>query len=214
MEILGLSASTPKSRSWILELLWPTVGSEVAAETASRNGLWVCFVIGAISALAAVGTLGFSMSSLLGAFFLMLYFLVLGIGVGAGSRVASLVAILYLLFSLAIAAVQGKFGVPILPIIAMGLLFGSLRAAVALRKFRRLALASAVPPDLPESAYRDSAPQHLRLMAEADERGFINGATRLWRRISPAGELILGSMTLLYFGLMLLNTLAKISRSS
>ncbi len=210
METLGLSSSTPKSRSWILELLWPTVNSEVAAETASRNGLWVCFLIGAFSALVTAGSLRFSLPGLLGGLIVMFYFLVLGAGVGAGSRVASLVAILYLLFSLGIAAVQHQLGIPVVPVIAMGLLFGSLRAAVALRKFRRQQATSSVPPDLPESVYRESAPEHLRRLAEADNRGFINGAMRLWRRISPAGELVLGSLTVLYFGLMLVGLMSKI----
>jgi hypothetical protein len=202
METLGLSDSTRKSRSWILELLWPTVDNEVSAETAARNGMWVCIVVGALSALQAVAITRASLASLLVGALMILYFLILGIGVGAGSRVACIVAIFYILSSVALSILMHQFSLPFIPVITIGLLLGSLRAAVALRRFRTEQATSSLPPDLPESAYRESAPEHLRLMAEADERGFLTRLTRVWRRISPGGEIVLTSLTLLYFALI------------
>jgi signal peptidase I len=196
METLGLSSSTPKSRNWILELLWPLLKDDVSAEMALRNGMYVCFACGIFSLL---GTL--AAKQVIGGFFLLIFFVFLGAGVRAGSRVAALSAFLYYLASSVFALFAGQLSLPILPIIAMGLLLGAVRASFFLVEWRRQRSLSTEPPDLPDSAFVEAAPEHLRNIARS-EGGFENALVKGWTLLGPVSPILVGLMWLLIVGLI------------
>ncbi len=187
METPGLFGTAPKSRSWFLELLWPILDSDVAAETALRNGMYVCFAFALLSALA-----GLAQKSFAGAIFSVLYLAFLGIGVRAGSRFTAVTAFIYFALSFTLAILTaGAAAISIIPLIGMGLLLGAVRASLFLAAFRRRNAASATPPDLPEAAFYDSAPAHLREMAQR-EVGFENRVKSVWSVLSPLPEVVTG----------------------
>ncbi len=203
METLGLSSSTPKSRNWILELLWPLLKDDVSAETALRNGMYVCFACGILSFL---GTLAAKQA--VAGFFLLVFFVFLGAGVRTGSRVAALSAFLYYFVSTTFTFIVGQISLPILPIIAMGLLLGAVRASFFLVKWKRQRSLSSEPPDLPDSAFAEAAPEHLRNLAHS-EGGLERVLIKSWTALGPVAPIIVGFLLSLIVVLLTLATVIK-----
>jgi signal peptidase I len=211
METLGLSSSTPKSRNWILELLWPLLNDDVSAETALRNGMYVCFACGLLSFL---GTLPAHQA--IGGLFLLVYFVFVGAGVRSGSRIAALSAFGYYVASTIFAFVVGPISLPIVPIIAMGLLLGAVRASFFLLKWNRQRALSSQPPDLPDTAFIEAAPEHLRSLASGEGR-FENVLMKIWTTLGPVSPILVAVLWLLIVALLALATIVRpyaISNSS
>jgi signal peptidase I len=119
MEILGLSASTPKPTSRIRELFWPDIQDEVAAVTAARNTIYACLLIAistGVLALMSGQSAWISVDVLL--------FIMAGIGVRQLSRAAAITA--FVMFALGWLA-AGGFN--ILRPILLAVLLGGIRAA-------------------------------------------------------------------------------------
>ena len=206
MDTLGLYSSPPKSRNWIVELLWPLFKDDVSAEMALRNGMYVCFACGLLSILSTLAA-----KQPIGGLFLLMFFVFVGAGVRAGSRTASLLAFGYYvaatIFSLIIGPVS-LLSSPIIPLIAMGLLLGAVRASFFLVKWKRQRALSNEPPDLPESAFIEMAPEQLRNLARR-EGGFENALMKSWTILGPVSPILIGALWLLIVSLMAVATIVR-----
>src|SRR6266403_976750 len=49
MQNLGLSESTPKTESRLKTLFWPTIRNEFDLDYITRQGFWICVVVGLLS---------------------------------------------------------------------------------------------------------------------------------------------------------------------
>lgn len=132
METLGLSPSTPKSRSRWLELFWPVIDSDVSARTAAQNAMYACFVIGALNLIGASNRL-----LLIAAFLNGLFFVVAGFGIRAFSPMAVWTA--FVLYALnVIGSLISGFGLfSVVRIIALGLFIGGVRAVHFARSWQK-----------------------------------------------------------------------------
>jgi hypothetical protein len=122
MEILGLSESTPRTESRWRALLWPTIHNEADFDYITTQGLWICFIVAAITAIiSAVGG-----HPLTGAFESTVFFFA-GAGVRERSRVAGITAFsAYLLSALVMQRYTGG-GFGIVRIVFLALLFANVR---------------------------------------------------------------------------------------
>jgi hypothetical protein len=122
MQTLGLSDSTPRTESRWRALLWPTIRNEGDFDYITTQGLWICFIIAAVTVIftAIAGSL------LMGAFEGTFFFLA-GIGVRQRSRIAANSAFLsYFLSALVMQRYNGN-GFNIVRIIFLALLFANIR---------------------------------------------------------------------------------------
>jgi hypothetical protein len=122
MQTLGLSDSTPRTESRWRALLWPAITNEGDFDYITTQGLWICFIIAAVTVVftAIAG------SPLVGAFEGSFFFLA-GIGVRQRSRIAAIVAFSsYLLSALVLQRYTGS-GFGIVRIIFLALLFANIR---------------------------------------------------------------------------------------
>src|SRR5580700_3870017 len=87
MQTLGLSDSTPRTESRWRALLWPTIRNEGDFDYITAQGLWICFIIAAVTVVFTT----IAGSPLTGAFDATFFFLA-GIGVRQRSRVAAIAA--------------------------------------------------------------------------------------------------------------------------
>jgi signal peptidase I len=132
-------------------------------------------------------------AKLLGGIIVAVYLVLLGIGIRAGSRIASVTAFAYYALNLVaslFASPTAGFN-PIIQIIVMALLLGSVRASFFLAVEHRRNAASDLPPELPETAYYDSAPPELVALARRD-RGFEERIKKGWAAISPMPQILVG----------------------
>ncbi len=202
METLGLSHRAPKSRHWLLELLWPRLSSAVEADTALRNGMYVCFACAIVTALVGFFA-NVKAQSILGVV-VAGYLVFLGIGVRAGSRIAALTAFAYyaLSFATSVAVSPSAAMLPVVQIIVVALLLGAVRAAFFRSSERRRNAASDSPPELPETAFYESAPPALVALARRD-RGFEERIKKGWTFASPMPQLLVGlSWCFILFGVL------------
>ena len=122
MQTLGLSGSTPRTEARWRALFWPTIRNDGDFDYITAHGLWICFVVAAMTVLfsALAGSVG------LGIFEGAFYFLA-GLGVRQRSRVAAIAAFsAYLLGALVLQRYSGN-GFGILRIIFFALLFANIR---------------------------------------------------------------------------------------
>jgi hypothetical protein len=122
MQTLGLSDSTPRTESRWRALLWPTIRNEGDFDYITTQGLWICFIVAAVTVIftAIAG------SPLMGAFEGTFFFLA-GIGVRQRSRIAAIAAFSsYFLSALVMQRYTGS-GFGIVRIIFLALLFANIR---------------------------------------------------------------------------------------
>ena len=205
METLGLSTPAQKSRNWLLDLLWPVLDNDVAADTALRNGMYVCFVLAILGALANL-----AQPSIGGAVVTLLYIAFVGLGVRAGSRFAAITAFTYFAVNLITALlVQGAIAVSIVPFIAVGLLLGAVRASFFLARHRRRNASASVPPELPDTVFYESAPGFLRDLAHRDA-GWEDRLKKIWWTVWPLPEVGVAFCWLMIAANLLLITVCHI----
>jgi hypothetical protein len=122
MQTLGLSESTPRTESRWRALLWPTIRNDGDFDYITRQGMWICLIVGAFSVVSS-GLSGFpTVAALEGTFFFLA-----GLGVRQRSRVAAVAAFAaYLLRTLVAQRYTGN-GFGIGPIICLALLFANIR---------------------------------------------------------------------------------------
>jgi len=122
MQTLGLSDSTPRTESRWRALFWPTIRNAGDLDYATRQGLWICFIV-------AAGTFVVSMftGALIAGAFEGVFFFLAGLGVRERSRVAGVAAFsAYLLSALVSQRYTGN-GFGIVRIIFLALLFANIR---------------------------------------------------------------------------------------
>jgi len=122
MQTLGLSDSTPRTESRWRALLWPTIRNEGDFDYITTQGLWICFIVAAVTVVftALAG------SPFMGAFEGIFFFFA-GLGVRQRSRVAAIAAFSsYLLRALVMQRYTGN-GFGILRIVFLALLFANIR---------------------------------------------------------------------------------------
>ena len=125
MQSLGLSDSTPKTEGRFRALFWPTIDSDIAAETAVRNAMYATWGISAVTCLliltGAVQAYGLIEVAL---------FLALGIGIRQFSVAASALALLLYLADVGASLRQGQMGLGIVTVIVIGLFLSAFRASL------------------------------------------------------------------------------------
>ena len=122
MQTLGLSDSTPRSESRLRALFWPTIRNSGDFDYITRQGFWVCFLVG-------VATIVFSAfaGTLLTGMFEGSFYILAAIGVRERSRVAAIAALsAYFLGSLVVQRYTGS-GFSVMRIIFLALLFANIR---------------------------------------------------------------------------------------
>lgn len=130
MQTLGLSDSTPKSEGRLRALLWPTIGSDVAAATVGQNAMYACVGVGAVT-IALVLLRITPVSGLLDA----ALFLMLGIGVRQFSIAASILALLLYVANVVMSIAHGVIGPGgVVAVIITSLFISSVRAASFMRR--------------------------------------------------------------------------------
>jgi hypothetical protein len=133
MQTLGLSDSTPKPTSRLRDLFWPDLSAEPSAESACDTASWACFAIAGITAIFAFITNPWALLD-------GLLFLLIGLGLRAKSRPASIAGfLLYVLET--IAYISGGRMPGVLTILILAILFNSIRASFAYHRMRKAALA-------------------------------------------------------------------------
>jgi hypothetical protein len=142
MQTLGLSDSTPKPTSRLKDLFRPDLSNEVSALTVCHTASWACFII-------ALGTAALAAFANPAALLDAGLFVLLGLGIRKAFRGAAVAGfVLYILEQI------GNFVAGRIPSVAAVfisvILFNSMRAAYAYRKFR-----CAPSPALPVPAHQD-----------------------------------------------------------
>jgi len=135
VETLGLSPSTPKSRSRFLELFWPVIDSDVAARTAAQNAMYACAVIGLFS-LLLIPLAG----NVVGAVASCVFYLFAAAGIRSFSRVAAWSAFAIYGIDLIVSLfIGGAFGLPGIVVrgIVTALLVNGIRAQHFASRWRR-----------------------------------------------------------------------------
>ncbi len=122
MQTLGLSESTPKTESRWRALFWPTIRNEGDLDYVTRQGLWICFIVAALTIVMSALS-----GTLLSGLFEGAFFFLAGLGVRERSRVAGLAAFsAYLLGALVLQRYTGN-GFGVVRIIFLALLFANVR---------------------------------------------------------------------------------------
>src|SRR5947209_9001525 len=122
MQTLGLSASTPLTESRWRALLWPTIRNEGDFDYITAQGLWICFIVAALTLAGSAFNGSFVWGALESAFFFFA-----GVGVRQRSRAAAIAAFCsYLLSALVLQRYTGN-GFGIVRIIFLALLFANIR---------------------------------------------------------------------------------------
>jgi hypothetical protein len=130
MQQLGLSPGAPKSTSRLRELLWPDVRSEPGIKIAVNNAMWACFIIALFTTLVSLfGNYGGILDALL--------FAGVGFGIRRRSRIAAICGLTLYLLEQLYAISQGAFGIPIVPIIIVGVLLSGVRATTSAALLRK-----------------------------------------------------------------------------
>jgi hypothetical protein len=140
METLNLSESTPRSENRAKTLFWPTIENEIDVDTVTRQGFWLCFVVGVFSVIFNLSQ-GDAVSALMeGSFFLLA-----GVGVRRRSIAAAIGAFIVYSLTTLILLKLGQFGV--VRIFMMALLLANVRGTWLSAKLRRTATE---PPPVPQ----------------------------------------------------------------
>ena len=122
MQTLGLSESTPRTESRWRALFWPTIRNEGDLDYVTRQGLWICFIVAALTVVMSA----FAGAPVAGAFE-GAFFILAGLGVRQRNRVAGVAAFsAYLLSALVLQRYTGN-GFGIVRIIFLALLFANIR---------------------------------------------------------------------------------------
>jgi hypothetical protein len=139
MQLLGLSDSTPKPTSRLRDLFWPDLSVMPSAESACDTASWACFAIAGITAIFAVITNPWALLD-------ALLFLLIGLGLRAKSRPASIAG--FLLYVLETIASLSSGRMPgVLTILILAILLNSIRASFAYHRMRKAALAQSAPQE-------------------------------------------------------------------
>lgn len=124
MQTLGLSDSTPRSEGRLRALFWPTIRNGGDFEYITRQGFWICFLVGT-STIAISGFAG----QLLAGMFEGSFYILAGVGVRERSRVAAIVAFAaYLLDSLVVQRYTAN-AFSFLRLVCLALLFANIRGS-------------------------------------------------------------------------------------
>jgi hypothetical protein len=122
MQTLGLSDSTPRTESRWRALLWPTIRNEGDFDYVTTQGLWICFIVSALTLVLNALSGSLFLGVLEGSFFFLA-----GVGVRQRSRVAAVTAFSsYFLGALVLQRYTGN-GFGIVRIIFLALLFANIR---------------------------------------------------------------------------------------
>ena len=152
MQTLGLSESTPRTSGRLKSLFWPEIRNEVDVDYVSRQGFWVCSIIGfltlfltLIQALSSAPALPVGTRRIMAAAGIMegLFYYLCGVGIRQRSVfAAAAAATAYIASSYLLGA--GGFGV--LRIIFTALLISNVRATWLSARWRSTAID---PPPVP-----------------------------------------------------------------
>jgi len=172
METLGPFESTPKSGNWILDLFWPRLRNRPEAETALRVGMYVCFLWGIGTTLMILIRSPIVLPNVILLLIVGTYLFFLGIGVRAGSRIASVAVFTTFVLGLAndFANPPSNVVISIIGICAIVLMFGSLRASF-------FPVTERPPAELVDKPFR--------------ARGFEARVKRAWKLTSPVPQLVI-----------------------
>lgn len=141
MQTLGLSDSTPRTETRVKSLFWPSIHNEADVDYVSRQGLWLCCWVAAVT-LIFEAISGSPFAALFEASF---YFLG-GLGVRQRSRFAAVsVFLAYVLSAFAMQRLSGN-GFSVLRIFGQALLLANVRATWLSALWRRTATE---PPPVP-----------------------------------------------------------------
>jgi hypothetical protein len=130
MQTLGLSDSTPKSEGRLRALLWPSIGSDVAASTVAQNAMYAGVGVGAVTTIFVLLRIT-PVSALLDAFL----FVILGFGARQFSITASILALLLYVTNVVTSILHGVIGAGgVIAVIITSLFISSIRAAMFMRR--------------------------------------------------------------------------------
>ncbi len=110
-----------------MALFWPTIRNEADLEYVTRQGLWICFVIAAVTVVMSAFT-----GSLVGGVFEGAFFFLAGLGVRERNRVAGVAAFSTYFLSALVSLRYGVngFGVmSVVSVIFLALLFANVRGS-------------------------------------------------------------------------------------
>jgi hypothetical protein len=124
METLGLSKSTPKSRSRFKEFFAPDLSTAPSAQSACEAASNICFVIAGLTTIVAFFT---SLFSLIDA----VLFAMIGLGLRRKSRIAAVAGFFLYIIEQIIMTIELRGFPGILAILFIVLLFNGMRAAFA-----------------------------------------------------------------------------------
>ncbi|MBY0502936.1 MAG: hypothetical protein K2X03_03435 [Bryobacteraceae bacterium] len=139
METLNISDQTARSESRWKTLFWPTLQNDVDVDTVTRQGFWLCAVVGVASLLFSAMAGQLAAGIIEGSFFFLA-----GIGVRRRSITAALGALAIYSLTTFILLRIGQFGV--VRIFMMALLLANVRGIWLTARFRAEAQE---PPPLP-----------------------------------------------------------------
>ena len=164
METLNISDQTPRSESRLKTLFWPTLENDVDVDTVTRQGFWLCVVVGVASLVfsSIVGQLAGGLIE--GGFFLLA-----GMGVRRRSITAAMGALAVYSLSTLILLRVGQFGV--VRILMMALLLANVRGIWLTARFRA---EETEPPPLPmESTWSERLSDRLPIAVWPWGRGIF-----------------------------------------
>ena len=129
METLGLSKSTPKSRSRFKEFLVPDLSTAPSAQSACEAASNICFIIAGLTAIVACFTNRFALID-------AIIFAMIGLGLRRKSRIAAVAGFFLLVLEQIIMIVKLSGFPSILAILFIVLLFNGMRAAFAYQRIQ------------------------------------------------------------------------------
>lgn len=146
MQGLGLNESPPKSESRLKALLWPTIQNEIDYDYVTRQGFWVCVVVGLMAVV--MGAIG---GSILGGALEGLFYLTGAIGVRQRKRAAAIMVFLAYLLTIVVTQRYTGRGIGIVPIVCLALLLANLRGNWVASRWEKEANGDLMPQKLNET---------------------------------------------------------------
>jgi hypothetical protein len=124
VQTLGLSDSTPRTESRGRALFWPTIRNDGDFDYVTRQGFWVCFLIGGVTLVVSI----FSGASAM-AYFESIFFFLAAFGIRERSRAAAISAFSAYLLDLIVLEAYTGTGLGVLRVVSLALLFANIRGS-------------------------------------------------------------------------------------
>ena len=141
MQTLGLSDATPRTESRWRALFWPTIRNAVDYDYVTRQGLWICLLVGVVDLLFGLLAGNAFVATIEG-----LFFVFAGVGVRERSRVAAVAAFAaYFTGSLVLQRYTGN-GFSIVRLIFLALLLANVRGSWVSARWDQECEQPALPP--------------------------------------------------------------------